>query len=608
MIPIVREFFRGLRERDELDAIIPELLTAMGFEVLSRPMKGTRQYGADVAAIGVDDDGVRKLFLFAIKKGDLNREEWDGASPQSLRPSLNEIRDAYLSGLAPQHRDLPVVVCATIGGIVLENVQRQVNGYMQAESKGGIEFRLWTGDTLTGKVVNGALREELFPPERRTLLRRAAALVEEPDASLGQFTRLIGQITADETQDAPSRARILYLALWILTVWGREANNLEAPYRASELVLLRAWELLWPDIEKARGRQLTSSHTFFELFELHRRIWEELYTGKILPHAAERHALSFAVRSQEPVDINLAMFDTLGRVAIGGLWRMWLAAPASTAPGLLAEPDPATESIAMALAKMVHANPALHTPISEDQGIDVALALTLLVMVPKARKLAAHWVSQAANSIMINYRRKGQYPIIESDYAALIRHPVSNDDDYRREMTAASILYPTLAAFAWGFGNADLVESLGTFQSEDLSHSNFQVWVPNARSDELLWRGERNGSGLGGLKIGADGNELIESLKGEIDQNQAYGQLSAIRLDHAPMLLLACRCYRLPPPPQLWLPLLEELVAEQPPLGRWAPGQPRPIGGFARVRRLALASCSLIPLLTGQTMAAETPP
>ncbi len=68
MIPIVREFFRGLKERHELDSIIPELLTAIGFEVISRPMIGPRQYGADVAAIGIDEDGVRKLFLFVIKR------------------------------------------------------------------------------------------------------------------------------------------------------------------------------------------------------------------------------------------------------------------------------------------------------------------------------------------------------------------------------------------------------------------------------------------------------------------------------------------------------------------------------------------------------------
>ncbi len=104
MNPIVREFFRGLKERDELDVILPEMLTAMGFEVLSRPMVGTRQYGADIAAVGDDTDGVRKLFLFSVKRGDLNRTEWNGASDQALRPSLDEIKDAYLNGVAPELR------------------------------------------------------------------------------------------------------------------------------------------------------------------------------------------------------------------------------------------------------------------------------------------------------------------------------------------------------------------------------------------------------------------------------------------------------------------------------------------------------------------------
>ena len=42
-------------------------------------MTGTRQYGADVIAVGPDTDGVRKLFLFSIKRGDLTRQEWDGS-------------------------------------------------------------------------------------------------------------------------------------------------------------------------------------------------------------------------------------------------------------------------------------------------------------------------------------------------------------------------------------------------------------------------------------------------------------------------------------------------------------------------------------------------
>ncbi|CAN5495729.1 hypothetical protein BH10PSE12_BH10PSE12_07790 [soil metagenome] len=607
MIPIVREFFRGLKERHELDAIIPELLTAMGFEVISRPMVGTRQYGADVAAIGVDDDGIRKLFLFVIKKGDLTREEWDD-SPQAVRPSLNEVRDAYLSGVAPEHKGLPVVVCITVGGIVRENILKPVNGYMANESKGGIEFRLWTGDTLTGKIVNGALREEVFPPALRTLLRRAAALVEEPDAAFAQFARLVEEVAANEALEPVARVRILYLALWILTVWGREANNLDAPYRASELVTLRAWALLWPKIETDRSQKRAASHSFMEVVLLHLLIWDELYAQKVLPHAGELHALSFAAWSHEALDVNIALFETVGRVAMGGLWQAWLESGPGGGPDLIAKPSAKLAAIATSLAKMVETNPALWTPACDEHGIDMTLALMLLVIVPQTRGTAAYWVSQTARATMICYQRGSRFPVVETDYATLIRLPLEPDEAQRKALTAGSILYPILAIFAWGLGDTPLVGELGAFQSEALAHSNFQTWVPNARSEARIWLGERNGSGLGSLAIGEDASGMIAAIRREIGQNVAYPALSAIKLDHWPMLLLACRAYRLPPPPHLWLPLLDALAAAyKADAGTWGPGPRQPMGGRARVRRLALHSVSRSALLHRNPMIPAKP-
>ena len=95
MKPILRQYLSDLRERNELDAILPDLLSELGFNILSRPSRGTRQAGVDVAAVGPDEDdgGCRKLFLFTIKSGDLKRREWDDGTPQAVRPSLNEIRD-----------------------------------------------------------------------------------------------------------------------------------------------------------------------------------------------------------------------------------------------------------------------------------------------------------------------------------------------------------------------------------------------------------------------------------------------------------------------------------------------------------------------------------
>lgn len=608
MIPIIREFFRGLRERAELDAIIPELLTAMGFEVLSRPMVGTRQYGSDVAAIGVDDDGVRKLFLFSIKRGDLNRREWDGDSDQALRQSLNEIRDAYIAGVAPRHRGLPVVVVITVGGIVLENVLPMVNGYMAAEERPGFALRLWTGDTLTTKIVDGALREEVFPAALRKLLRRACALVEEPDTSLSQFTRLIEQVAANGHEGAVERVRILYLALWILTVWGREAGNLDAPYRASELVVLRSWELLWREIERDDGRKLTASHAFNEVVRLHLRIWDELYRDKILPHAASLHALSFAVRSQEPIDINLALFDTLGRIAMGGLWRLWLAQASSSAPAAASSTDPELDFITERLAEFVFSNPALFTPATEFQGVDITLALMLLAAVPATRTAAASLIQQMSRATRLSFNRRAGYPLRMGDYETLIRQTDLRDDVRRRDATSASIIQPLLAAFAWGLAKREIATEIDAFQTGDLSHSNLQTWVVNSGTEEKLWIGHAPvGSSLGSLRIGNEGSVLIESLRSEVAMNTAHPELSAIRLDHWPVLLLACRVNRLPPPPQLWLPLLEEIAddhgAAKPFSG---PGQAaRRSVGMGQVRTAALAGASLTALIAGTLRAGK---
>ena len=49
---ILKEYLANLRERDELDAILPDLLSELGFTVLSTPARGTKQHGVDVAAVG----------------------------------------------------------------------------------------------------------------------------------------------------------------------------------------------------------------------------------------------------------------------------------------------------------------------------------------------------------------------------------------------------------------------------------------------------------------------------------------------------------------------------------------------------------------------------
>jgi hypothetical protein len=321
--------FDSVSSKNALDAVLPDLLTEMGFTVYSRPAIGTRQYGVDIAAVGRGQDGVKRVHLFSVKSGNLDRKDWNTASPQSLRPSLDEIRDVYIDSRIPvEYASLPIAICLCFGGDIKEEVRAEVNGYIKNNTTSRITYEEWNGDRLAQIILDGILREELLSAPLRSHLRKSVAMLEEPDILMGHFETLIRRLLADPIARPASRltrARLVNICLWIMFVWAREANNVEAPYRASELAILNVWNMLHNDLGKASEASENAGLVFNSLVELHFAIWEELYDKKILPFSNIRHAVSTAVGSHVSVDVNLKLFDTAGRIALHGLWLVWLA-------------------------------------------------------------------------------------------------------------------------------------------------------------------------------------------------------------------------------------------------------------------------------------------
>ena len=53
---IIREYLSLLKESNELDRLLPDLLLMMGIEPISHAQVGVRQYGVDLAAVGEYQD------------------------------------------------------------------------------------------------------------------------------------------------------------------------------------------------------------------------------------------------------------------------------------------------------------------------------------------------------------------------------------------------------------------------------------------------------------------------------------------------------------------------------------------------------------------------
>ena len=202
------------------------------------------QRGVDIAAVG-DDNGVRKVFLFSVKAGDLDRQEWSG-SPQALRPSLEEMLDDYIPNrIPPQYKALKVVVCICLGGDVKETVRPLITGFINRHTNRKISFQEWNGEKIAELLLAGVLREKVLPKALQSHFRKSVAMVDQPDVSYEQFAHLIYALSKElkTDRDRVRVARQIYICLWVLFVWARDVDNLDAPYRASELALLNAWEL-----------------------------------------------------------------------------------------------------------------------------------------------------------------------------------------------------------------------------------------------------------------------------------------------------------------------------------------------------------------------------
>lgn len=560
---MIREYLASLRERGELDAILPDLLTEMGYRVFSRPAVGTRQHGVDIGAVGRDTDGQEKVFLFSVKAGNLTRQDWN-VGLQALKPSLDEIVHVYMRARLPvEHVHLPIVICLTFGGGIDESVRSDVEGYIDFNTNDRVSFRQWDGDYLAALIDDGPLREGLMPGDLRGHLRKAVAMVEEPEVAMSHFGQLIRVLTKQakpKRTDRLRRVRQMTLSLWIMFGWAREAKNVEAPYRASEIALLHAWQLLKQELGKTTHAGEAAGLAFNALVELHHAIWDELYAKTILPHVDTQHAISSAIHSMSAVDVNLKLFDMVGRIALRGLWLVWMTNDFAKAPQLVADGEDAQviDELALQLVALIRNNPALLTPIADWQAIDIGLAITFLACREPFHDAIGQWADSLSDKACFAYRTHGAYPTRHASYWYLVSHPANSSDQYRQEATEGSVLYPMLALWAEALERGDVLDRIVDFKTDDLPHCNFQMFFLDQDSEEQLYVGDdRHGSVLCDVTpIKGEAHTLFMARR-ECEAITDYARLSAVELGHWPIVLTACRVHRIPVPPQLWLDVVD---------------------------------------------------
>lgn len=551
---IIKQYLTSLKERGELDAILPDLLSQMGLNVFSQPSRGTRQYGVDIAAVGEFEDKPETVYLFSIKQGDLGRKDWNSGGEQDLQPSLDEILTVYIpTHLPAEHRGKPISICICIGGYIKEEVRLNVTTYEEIKKTDLVKFEEWNGDILASMIEKYFLQEDLLPTNIRPLLRKSLALLDEPEASFGHFSQLLkdlSDISPNGDAQHIRTVRQINICLWILYAWARDADNLESAYLSAELALLYSWELVKGLFDKTTKSAVLIKQVFASTLFLYRKICEN-YVIKIIPHVGKVHGLSCAVGSSCKQDVNLKLFDVLGRLSLAGIWEYWNMLNRDKPEG---ERDKTVNFLASVIKSFVSNNPMLLSPLKDKQTIDISLALLFLYLTDGNQKYVEEWLNEIFERSIFAYETHGDYPCIIDNYRELLEHPKSGDDEYRKEVTAGSILYPTIALWAAILEDQDLFNKVKAAKEEHLIHCNFQLWYPDDKTeDRFYFNNNSHGTVLSDISL----NQLevfLETVFGECKETNYFESLSAISFNLWPLVLVGCRHYRIPVPVHFLLP------------------------------------------------------
>jgi hypothetical protein len=565
---IIKEFLSQLRESGELDRLLPDLLSRMRLIPISRAQVGVRQNGVDIAAVGKNESGVKTLFLFVLKIKDLGRKDWDGGV-NAVRATLNQILDSYLrTSVRPEHRSLPVriVICST--GDLKQDVQQDYTGYVDRNTTPTLGFEFWSGDHLAELIDANLLDEYAIDPSERADLRRTIALIGSRDYDLRHAYKILRVLLHEShdgnaTLDTPRRKlfvrqlRTVALVLEIVFRWAHEEGNLLNAFKMGERSCLWAWEAI-----RVRGlfKYKPALAAFRDIQQIHERICGA-YLEKLHPIFIVRDGLSgFAHENALLTD---KVFEQIGVLAEIGLIQHQ---HAEIAVGM---DDGEGASIAMRntvtvadiLAMVIRNNPSSGSPRYDGNSTELSLAFMLLFLTGR-HEPARQWLGELAERVSFSFFAEKCFPVSTDSFDDLVALEIGDlTEEQVRKLKDLSTLIPTLLYWSLIFQHNDVYQILQKSQDRAFKGICLQLWYADEITESLIYRQPaqyESGTTEAMIEFQEDEVEVIALVKKKLESKPISGidQLSAVQHGEWVLIAMACRHFRTPFPPQIWMRFL----------------------------------------------------
>ena len=313
-ILIVQEYLESLKEDKELDALLPILITLMGFRVIStaKDSKGQPQYGKDLVAIGKNEKGFKCKYYFEIKGGkDRNITDHILNKSDGIIESLRAAKYTAFSDFSDANFEkLPTIYVLVHNGEVRRNARPTFEGFVKTEFPKG-NFEHWEISRLTELFSKYLFNEYLLTDLRSLkLFKKTLILLDSPDYDFQDFRDLVDlQIEKASTSKTNRVLKKFFATLNLLANlifhYSKEHDNLEPAKQCVTYLILRTWGWI---LKKKLENKPSVEKVFIQLLETHYQILEA-YFEKTFSVAIQKNGLFSGADFFEEIGYPIRFFD-----------------------------------------------------------------------------------------------------------------------------------------------------------------------------------------------------------------------------------------------------------------------------------------------------------
>ena len=266
---VLKDYLLQLREKDELDSLICDLLLQMGYITDSKPETGNRQYGVDIRA-----HNTKEILLCVVKQGNLKRSNWD-VGENAVRQSLNDIQDVYMNLIGEKERKKKLHIAVITNGVIDEATRPNWEGYVKNHTLWGemkVDIEFWGIDELVDYIQKYLFDEYLFGFEMQGIMRKALYFIGEADYRNHYFEEIIDQYIAqfdiaDSTKLFKKKIAGLYLASQMIAQYAEKEHIYKIGIMVSEYLIIRYWKYMFEHNCLGKTRYIEWLQKFLKSYE-----------------------------------------------------------------------------------------------------------------------------------------------------------------------------------------------------------------------------------------------------------------------------------------------------------------------------------------------------